>query len=487
MGNRHASTRISRLALLAATGTAALAAGAGLTALVEPLVVAGGALAVALVAGAFALSSGRPSQGGHTGEGWSACADCSRRTRSPAALSRALSQGAPAVESVVVIGLVRVSGTPGLRQATECELLAELEPLVSGEVLYRAPEDRLVLLSRRRGDELRPPLQALVDRVNRSLVGGLVAAGLDGDVEHRSLEEAFERADSAMREAASGRTGAVLAAGQVTRRDPLTHENVSKVRALLGGAGRIAVAYQPVIDLADGRVIGYEALMRPRDGRGPSPTVAFELAGRSGLAEALDRVCRLAVLSDAPGLDMRRDQLLFVNIAPQAFAHPDFDLLELATAAREAGLVAQQVVLEVRDEPAIDPRELAERAARARATGFRFALDDVGSPSSRLATLRLCRVDFLKVDGTLTAQGPGDSQARALYRALCAYAREVGCTLVAEGVENERLLQFVRGIGEQELQPPLVHAAQGYELGRPGPRPQPAPAAGAEIDGAGAG
>lgn len=467
---------------------AALAVGAALALVVDPRLVAAVALPLAgLAVVAVVLRSVVARRAGHTGAGWGACPACAARAGTGAALVRVLSGDRETAASLAVVGLSRFSSAEGLRPALQCELLAAVEAAAGREAVYVLPGDRLALLSDRPADELRVALVAAAGRANRGLDGacvgvGLVACGRAG------LSRAFERADAEMRRAASGGTGAVAIAPPRPRQAPVTQEAVGAVRGLISDPAAIAVAYQPIVELSSGRTLGYEALMRPRppvgegQGRGSarraakldSPALAFEIAGQVGLAAALDRACRDAVLADAPGLDMRRSQLLFVNVAPGALAVGDLDPDALLATVQEAGLSPGQVVLEVREGDGADPTDLAAEGARLRAAGFRLALDNVGSGQSRLETLWRCPVDYLKLDQALTQQASRERAALGVFQSLCALARQLGSALVAEGVENERVLRFVRTIEGRKLEPLAVQAVQGYGLGKPGPRPQPA-------------
>ena len=83
-------------------------------------------------------------------------------------------------------------------------------------------------------------------------------------------------------------------------------------------------------------------------------------------------------------------------------------------------------------------------AARLRSLGFRLALDDVGSGSAGLEMLRELPVDFVKIDNTVIAAALEDTHAQAVLLAIIAYAGRAGAYVIAEGIESEQILAFVR-------------------------------------------
>jgi EAL domain-containing protein (putative c-di-GMP-specific phosphodiesterase class I) len=107
-------------------------------------------------------------------------------------------------------------------------------------------------------------------------------------------------------------------------------------------------------------------------------------------------------------------------------------------------------------------------AARLRSLGFRLALDDVGSGNAGLAMLRELPVDFVKIDEAVISAAVEDTQAQAVLLAIIAYARRAGAYVIAEGIESEQILSFVRNADELDhAGDPPIKGGQGFLLGRP--------------------
>ena len=221
--------------------------------------------------------------------------------------------------------------------------------------------------------------------------------------------------------------------------------------------GALRSVVQPVVRLADGEVIGYEALSRSVDpGRRLAGPVVLPAAAEGWSAE-LEAACLRAVvdLGDPP-----EDRLLFVNVLPRHLLAPE------VLAVRE--LLPPHVVLELTEQEAIAD-VAAVRAALGRWTGggARVALDDVGSGYAGLQQVVHLQPEFLKLDRSLITGIDGDRVRQAMVASLVGFAGQVGTTIIAEGVESHAELQWLRDAG--------VPLAQGYHLARPG-EPWPAPA-----------
>ncbi|MDW8047941.1 MAG: EAL domain-containing protein, partial [Chloroflexota bacterium] len=141
----------------------------------------------------------------------------------------------------------------------------------------------------------------------------------------------------------------------------------------------------------------------------------------------------------------------------------------LAEEFRLGGIDPSQVVLEVTERSSVSVDILAPRVRELRAAGFKVALDDVGSGNAGLEMLRRLPVDFVKIDRGVLLSAMESQTGRAAMVAIIAFAAVTGAKVIAEGIENEAMLELVRQGGlrahDREL---LVHAVQGYLFGRPG-------------------
>jgi EAL domain-containing protein (putative c-di-GMP-specific phosphodiesterase class I) len=222
--------------------------------------------------------------------------------------------------------------------------------------------------------------------------------------------------------------------------------------------GAIGAVFQPIVDLRTREAIGYEALARPSS-FAPEMSVErlFGTAGRLGMGRDLDWVSRRAALRGACSLPLARP--VFINVGADSLLDPVHDVDQMLLLLRWAGRRPEEVVLEVTERDAIrDLDRLVEVLARYRASGFRFALDDVGEGHSTFEVLAAAMPEFLKVAGSLVRRldtlGP-----RSAVEALVTFALATGAEVIAEGIEAAPTVDTLRGLG--------VTLGQGFALGRP--------------------
>ncbi|MDQ5840016.1 MAG: EAL domain-containing protein, partial [Chloroflexota bacterium] len=310
-------------------------------------------------------------------------------------------------------------------------------------------------------ERVRDSLAALVPGVTFSC-GVAAARGV-------SMQELWERADAALYEAkGSGRRQTVTFQGMSTTL-AVSPQKFDAVTGLLSEGSGLSVAFQPIWDLREGRVLGHEALLRlppglPIDG----PEQAFALAHRLGVVVALDRRARHEVLRAVR--DRRWQGLLFINVHPDALRSLDVDAF--ATQVIAAGLRIEQVVLEVTEHADMDSPGSIRVLKQAQARGFRLALDDMGHGNAGLRALTLVRFDVVKIDRDVIVQLGTDPASDATVAAATTFVQRTGGWVIAEGIEDQRILTAVC---ETECQPPLIWmlAGQGYLLGQPSHIPVP--------------
>ncbi|MDZ7863983.1 bifunctional diguanylate cyclase/phosphodiesterase [Acidovorax sp.] len=228
------------------------------------------------------------------------------------------------------------------------------------------------------------------------------------------------------------------------------------------------VHYQPVIDLATGRVTGAEALLRwrsPARGMVP-PGVFIAMAEESDLILALgDWVMLRATRDIAQQLpQLPGDFGLHVNVSARQLIQSDF-VEQVQRTLQASGLPARHLTLELTESVLIEGDAVThQQLSRLRALGLKIAIDDFGTGYSSLAYLSRLPFDCLKIDQTFVRDLAESSQNAAIVTAVLHMAKGFGVTVVAEGVETEaqarRLLQM--GCG----------SAQGYWFGRPAPLEQ---------------
>ena len=232
------------------------------------------------------------------------------------------------------------------------------------------------------------------------------------------------------------------------------HALVARLRETIDSAGVKAV-YQPIVELESRRAVGYEALARIIASPIQSPEAWLADAASVGLGLELERVALRAALAGFAHLPA--DCFLAVNLSPTAIL--DDEVLRLLEAS-EPG----RMVVEITEHRSIEDYGLISRAlARLRAHGLRLAVDDAGAGYASLRHLLEIRPDLIKLDASLTRGIDVEPGRRALAKALIAFARATGATLVAEGIET--------AAEKTELERLGVALGQGYHLGQPGPLP----------------
>jgi diguanylate cyclase (GGDEF)-like protein/PAS domain S-box-containing protein len=224
------------------------------------------------------------------------------------------------------------------------------------------------------------------------------------------------------------------------------------------------VHYQPLYDLRDRSITGFEALLRwfP-PGADPIPPSEFiSTAEESGLIVPIGEfVIREALQQarawQAPG----RSLFIAVNVSANQLSRPTF-VERLRRTIQEVGIDPALVELEVTEgviiEGAGDAREAIDLIA---ALGVGIAIDDFGTGYSGLAYLKRLPIDTVKIDQSFVRDLTIDPDDAAIVTAIVAMARSLGVDVVAEGVETEEQLAELQRLG--------CHRAQGYLLARPMP------------------
>lgn len=234
----------------------------------------------------------------------------------------------------------------------------------------------------------------------------------------------------------------------------------AELRAILTD-GRITTHYQPIVDMDEGTIMGYEALARgPRDTAFEGPDVLFAGCHEVRLLPELDRVCRCQAVRNARGFDPR--QKLFLNALPESLSAPGFTDGGFLEAIRDASLEPRNVVLEITERSSIHDFEAFERhLGPLRRQGFLVAIDDVGTGYSSLQTITEVQPDFIKIDMSLIKNIHRSLLKQELVHSLLQVGARIGAKVIAEGIEAEEEHRSLRRCG--------VRYGQGFYFARPAP------------------
>ena len=320
-----------------------------------------------------------------------------------------------------------------------------------------------------------------------------VSAGWAPVVPGSRLSHLLADVDVALYAAKGAGKGTVTAFAPALREDVLGRlalvEDLRRVLDGEPGAGRLEPRYQPLVSLADDRVVGCEALVRwahPERGL-LTPDVFLDLAEAHGLAARLDAWMLRAALDQLARWDADGLPRLYVSVNLGCASMTDPGLLTaVQDALRASGVAPGRLHLEITEHDELPPGAGADALRALAALGVRVSLDDFGIGYTSLDYVRLYPVTTLKLDRSITAPLQ-DDETSPLLRGVVLLARSVGLDVLAEGIETpaqrRRLVDLGIDLGQGYLfARPLAAAEFAAHLGRaatpavPAPRPAVDPA-----------
>jgi diguanylate cyclase (GGDEF)-like protein len=349
----------------------------------------------------------------------------------------------------------------------------------AGILLARSSGDEFVLLAERLPDaqaaaaladnilkRLRVPfrLDGTEVRIGASLGIAMLSPGEDAGRE-TSGSTLLKFADTAMYHAkASGRNRYEFFSPTLQAR---VLERIALRNALAKAITEdaLTVHYQPRVDLASHRIVGAEALARwthPEFGC-VSPELFIAIADETGLINGVGRCVLRRICHDLAHWERRGTPLPVISLNASAHQLRDGELLqELRRCLGKHPTFRNHLEVELTERVLIeDGGEQFQRLRELRALGIRIAVDDFGSGYSSFAYLRRLPIDVLKIDKSFVADLERDGSATAIVRSILNLASNLGLRVVAEGVEREEQLHWLRDNG--------CHEAQGFVLGHPVP------------------
>lgn len=274
----------------------------------------------------------------------------------------------------------------------------------------------------------------------------------------------LRNADSAMHRAKSeGRDGFRLFVDDMTS-DAADRVNLESDLRVAIDRGELAMHYQPQLSLESRRVVGVEALMRwkhPERGW-VSPEIFIPIAEHSDLIHSLGEWALLESCrqlkrwgGNAAGLRMA------VNVSARQFRNPGFTDT-VARAIETSGIDPTCLELELTESVLVnDQGETARTLDSLKTVGVKIAVDDFGTGYSSLSYLSRLPIDCLKIDRVFLRNIPGEPHDTAIVQAIISLANSMMLDVIAEGIENNEQLLFLRNQGCSE--------GQGFFFGKPVP------------------
>jgi predicted signal transduction protein with EAL and GGDEF domain len=226
-------------------------------------------------------------------------------------------------------------------------------------------------------------------------------------------------------------------------------------------AEEFEVFYQPIVNLAENRITGFEALLRwnhPSRGRVP-PNDFIPLAEETGLIGAIGEwVIRQAC---AEAMRWPSDMRVAVNVSPMQFRNKTL-VLAVVSALAATGLRPDLLELEITETVLMNNNEATLAALhQLRDLGVRISMDDFGTGYSSLSYLRSFPFDKIKIDQSFVRDLAERPDSIAIIRAVTGLGQSYGITTTAEGVETQEQLDQMRAEGCSEV--------QGYFYSKPVP------------------
>lgn len=214
------------------------------------------------------------------------------------------------------------------------------------------------------------------------------------------------------------------------------------------------VYYQPIRDVASGRVVAFEALLRwnhPQRGL-IAPINFIPLAEETGLIVQLGEFVLRSACTDA--VTWPDDVDVAVNLSPVQFKSPNL-IASVTDALAASGIDARRIELEITESVLLQNSEATLATLHElRAMGVRISLDDFGTGYSSLSYLRSFPFDKIKIDQSFVRDLGANREAQAIIRSIVSLGKALGVTITAEGVETEAELSCLRAEG--------CHEGQGF-------------------------
>jgi diguanylate cyclase (GGDEF)-like protein len=332
---------------------------------------------------------------------------------------------------------------------------ALLDPAQSG------PEEAVALAKTLREELHRPFAYEDLELEVSATIGVAVAPG-----NGRDASTLLRRADVAMYAAKNTAAGVAAYGENLDEHSPRKLALVGELRTVIDDDG-LELHYQPKVEMATGRVIGVEALVRwphPVEGLVP-PDEFVPIAERTGLIGPMtDFVLRTALAQCRRWDEAGHDLSVAVNLSARSLL--DADLVDdIARALSVSGVDASKLVLEITETSVMSDAEYAMHVLnRLSAMGLTLAIDDFGTGYSSLSYLKRLPVDEVKIDKSFVLNMQQDDNDAVIVRSIIDLARNLGLRVVAEGVETESTWDALHDMG--------CDIAQGYVISRPLPADQ---------------
>ena len=217
----------------------------------------------------------------------------------------------------------------------------------------------------------------------------------------------------------------------------------------------VRMAFQPIVDSTTRSVYAYEALVRGTNGEGAGEVIARL---RPEQTYRFDQTCRVKAIATAASLGLQAR--LSINFIPNAVYEPATCIRLTLAAAERCGLDPSRLIFEVTESERIrDTQHVVRIIKDYQGRGFMTAIDDFGAGYAGLNLLAEFQPDIVKLDMALIRDIDKDKVRRSIMAGIIVTCRDLGCELLAEGVESAQEYQALRAMG--------ITLFQGYAFAKP--------------------
>ncbi|MGV8893168.1 MAG: GGDEF domain-containing protein [Burkholderiaceae bacterium] len=225
----------------------------------------------------------------------------------------------------------------------------------------------------------------------------------------------------------------------------------------------LSALFQPIIQLQNGEIIGYEGLIRgPSDSPLHSPLTLFKVAWANNMTVKLEHLCRQVVLKKFAELELPGK--LFLNVSPECLLQRDAKHGQTLDLIHQCGIHPERVIIELTEnQPTYDYQLLGQAVTHYRQMGFQIAIDDLGEGFSSLRLWSELRPEYVKIDMHFIQGIDNDPVKMQFVKSIQEIAEKSGTKVIAEGIETQAEMLLVRSLG--------VAHGQGYHIARPHAQP----------------
>lgn len=224
-----------------------------------------------------------------------------------------------------------------------------------------------------------------------------------------------------------------------------------------------AMAFQPIVDVSDEKIWGYEALVRGIGGE-PAWSILSQVTDENRYR--FDQACRVKAIETAGLLFGRERYRLSINFLPNAVYEPSACIRTSLASADKVGFSREQLMFEfTENERMNDVDKVASIVEAYKRFGFITAIDDFGEGHSGLNLLAKLQPDVIKIDMNLIRNIDADKVRQAIIAGVVKIARDLSITLLAEGVETRAELNTLKDLE--------IHMFQGFYFAKPALRALP--------------